>query len=200
VAARDQLGGSAARRIEDPRQVLLVQHLSGQDCVMAASPAVDVLVRSGTAHRLHEYIHDVAAPYGQEAAEATGTEPGRVFKTLVVAVADTLAVAVIPVTAELDLKAMAHALGVKKVAMAEPTVAERATGYVVGGISPLGQKRRLPTIVDRSASSWPTVFVSGGRRGLEIELGPADLVALTGASLALVARARKRRSDSADLR
>jgi len=164
---------------------------------MAASPAVDVLVRSGTAHRLHEYIHDVAAPYGQE---ATGTEPGRVFKTLVVAVADTLAVAVIPVTAELDLKAMAHALGVKKVAMAEPTVAERATGYVVGGISPLGQKRRLPTIVDRSASSWPTVFVSGGRRGLEIELGPADLVALTGASLALVARARKRRSDSADLR
>ena len=167
---------------------------------MAATPAVDLLVRSGVAHRLHEYTHDPAAPYGREAAEAIATEPDRVFKTLVTAVAGGLAVAVIPVTAELDLKAMAHALGVKKVTMAEPAAAERATGYVVGGISPFGQKRRLSTIVDESASRWPTVFVSGGRRGLELELAPADLVALTGASLAPIARAFKRRSRHADAR
>ena len=157
---------------------------------MAATPAVDVLVGSSTAHRLHEYIHDPAASYGREAAESIGTEPDRVFKTLVTAFAGSLAVAVIPVTAELDLKAMACALGVKKVTMAQPAEAERATGYVVGGISPLGQKRRLSTIVDESAAAWPTVFVSGGQRGLELELAPADLVTLTGASLAPVARAR----------
>jgi len=156
---------------------------------MAATPAVDVLVRSGTNYRLYEYTHDPAASsFGQEAAEALGTEPGRVFKTLISAIDGRLAVAVVPVTAELDLKAMAAALGVKKAAMAEPAAAARATGYVVGGISPLGQKRSLPTVVDESASGWPTVFVSGGRRGLEIELDPVDLVTLTGATLAPLAR------------
>ena len=159
---------------------------------MAATPAVEVLVRSGTAHSLHEYTHDPAAPYGQEAAEAVGADPDRVFKTLVTTFEGGLAVAVIPVSTELDLKSMAGALGVKKVTMAEPAMAERATGYVVGGISPLGQKRRLPTIVDESASLWPTVFVSGGRCGLEIELTPADLVDLTGASLLRIGCIRTR--------
>ena len=158
---------------------------------MAATPALDVLVRSGITHRVHEYTHDAATTaYGMEAAAALGAPPERVFKTLVGAVDTRLVVAVVPVTAELDLKAMAHALGVKKVTMAAPAAAERATGYVVGGISPLGQKRRLTTVVDQSASDWPTVFVSGGRRGLELEVAPADLVALTGATLALLARPR----------
>jgi Cys-tRNA(Pro)/Cys-tRNA(Cys) deacylase len=159
---------------------------------VVATPAVEVLVRSGTAHRLHEYTHDPSAPYGREAAEALGTEQARVLKTLVVEAAGGLAVAVIPVSGELDLKALAVALGIKKVTMADPAEAERATGYVVGGISPLGQKRRLPIVVDESASRWPTVFVSGGRRGLEVELAPADLVASTGARLAAVARAGRR--------
>ena len=159
---------------------------------MAATPAVEVLVRSGTAHSLHEYTHDPAAPFGREAAEALGANPDRVFKTLVTTFEGGLAVAVIPVSRELDLKSMAGALGLKKVAMAEPAVAERATGYVVGGISPLGQKRRLPTIVDESASHWPTVFVSGGRCGLEIEITPADLVDLTGASLLRIGCIRTR--------
>ncbi len=159
--------------------------------IVVATRALEVLAASGTAHQVHEYTHDPAAPYGLEAAQAVGAEPARVFKTLVVDRAGGLAVAVIPVSGELDLKAMAAALGAKKVAMADPAAAERATGYVVGGISPLGQKRRLATIVDESASLWPTVFVSGGRRGLEIELAPADLVSLTGGVLALVARARR---------
>jgi Cys-tRNA(Pro)/Cys-tRNA(Cys) deacylase len=157
---------------------------------MAATRALEVLVLSGTAHNVHEYAHDPAAPYGLEAAQALGTEPDRVFKTLVTSAADGLAVAVIPVSGELDLKAMAQALGAKKVTMAEPAAAERVTGYVIGGISPLGQKRHLLTIIDESAVLWPTVFVSGGHRGLEIELAPTDLIALTRARLAPVARAR----------
>ncbi|MGO9582230.1 MAG: Cys-tRNA(Pro) deacylase [Acidimicrobiales bacterium] len=161
---------------------------------MVATPALGVLARSGKAYRVHEYTHDPAASYGREAAEVLGTDPDRVFKTLIVEVATRLAVAVVPVSAELDLKEMAHALGTKKVAMAEPAAAERATGYVVGGISPLGQKRRLPTVVDESAPGWPTVFVSGGQRGLELELAPEDLVELTGASLAPIARPPTRRN------
>jgi Cys-tRNA(Pro)/Cys-tRNA(Cys) deacylase len=159
--------------------------------IVVATRALEVLAASGTAHQVHEYTHDPAAPYGLEAAQALGAEPARVLKTLVVDHAGGLAVAVIPASGELDLKAMAAVLGAKKVAMADPAAAERATGYVVGGISPLGQKRRLATIVDESASLWPTVFVSGGRRGLEIELAPEDLVSLTGGLLALVARARR---------
>lgn len=165
---------------------------------MAATRALEVLVLSGTAYHVHEYAHDPAAPYGLEAAQALGTEPDRVFKTLITSVASGLAVAVIPVSGELDLKAMAQALRAKRVTMAEPALAERATGYVIGGISPLGQKRRLSTIIDESAVLWPTVFVSGGHRGLEIELAPADLVALTGARLATVARARSGRFRSRD--
>ena len=150
---------------------------------VAATPALEVLIASGMTYRTHEYAHNPTASYGMEAAEALGTEPGRVFKTLVVEVPGGMAVGVIPVDSELDLKAIARALGVKRAAMAEPTAAERATGYVVGGISPLGQKRRLPVVVDESVSSWSTVFVSGGRRGLELELDPADLLLLAHASL-----------------
>ena len=157
---------------------------------MVATRALEVLFASGTAHQVHEYTHDPAAPYGLEAAESLGIEPGRVLKTLVVSAGSELAVAVIPVSGELNLKAMAQALGEKKVSMAPPAVAERASGYVIGGISPLGQKRPLVTIIDQSAVSWPTVFVSGGHRGLEIELAPADLVALTSARVARLARAR----------
>jgi len=164
---------------------------------MAATPALETLARTATAYRLHEYTHDPGAAYGPEAAQALGTEPGRVFKTLVVALVKGLAVGVIPVNTELDLKVMAHSLGVKKVTMEEPAAAERATGYVVGGISPLGQKRRLSTVVDESASNWPTVFVSGGHRGLELELDPADLVVLTEAILAPIARERIHRSSPA---
>jgi Cys-tRNA(Pro)/Cys-tRNA(Cys) deacylase len=159
--------------------------------IVVATRALEVLAASGAAHRVHEYTHDPAAPYGLEAAQALGADPARVLKTLIVGHAAGLAVAVIPVSGELDLKAMADALGAKKVALADRLAAERATGYVVGGISPLGQKRRLATIVDESVSLWPTVFVSGGRRGLEIELAPADLVALSGGLLASVARARR---------
>lgn len=162
-----------------------------------ATPALDVLVRSAKPYRQHVYAHDPGAPFGQEAAEALGVEPGRVFKTLVVTAGERRAVAVIPVSTELDLKAMARALEAKKVAMAEPLEAERSTGYVVGGISPLGQKRRLSTVVDESAVSWPTMFVSGGQRGLELELAPSDLVSLTGASLAPIARAPLRKSRQA---
>jgi Cys-tRNA(Pro)/Cys-tRNA(Cys) deacylase len=161
----------------------------GQYGVMAATPALDRVIASGKPYRTYEYTHDPGAAYGQEAAVALGTEPDRVLKTLVVAVPGGMAVAVIPVSTELDLKAMARALGVKKAEMAGAVAAERATGYVVGGISPLGQKRHLSVVVDESASRWPTVFVSGGRRGLELELDPADLVFLTNASMAQIVRA-----------
>ncbi|MGA3352370.1 MAG: Cys-tRNA(Pro) deacylase [Acidimicrobiales bacterium] len=158
-----------------------------------STPALDLVARSGKDYRLHEYNHDPAVAYGLEAARVLGVEAARVFKTLVVVHAGCFAVAVIPVSSDLDLKAMASALEVKKVAMAEPSDAERATGYVAGGISPIGQKRRLPIVVDESASCRPTVFVSGGQRGLELELSPADLEALTGASFAPVSRASMRR-------
>lgn len=157
----------------------------------AATPAVAMLLGAGVAHRVHQYTHDPAvASFGQEAAEAMGVEPGRVFKTLVASADGALVVAVVPVTAELDTKALAAVLGAKKVALADPAVAERTTGYVVGGISPLGQKRRVRTVIDATASRWESVFVSGGRRGLELELAPADLVRLTGAQLAPLGRAK----------
>ncbi|GAA3640126.1 Cys-tRNA(Pro) deacylase [Streptomyces chitinivorans] len=140
---------------------------------------------------LHSYEHDPAAPsYGEEAAEALGLDPGQVFKTLVADVDGALTVAVVPVSGSLDLKALAAAAGGKRAAMADPAAAERATGYVRGGISPLGQRRALPTVVDASAEGHATVCVSAGRRGLEIELAPADLVKLTGAVTAPIARSR----------
>lgn len=155
------------------------------------TPATVAATRAGVDFTLHSYEHDPAAPsYGEEAAEALGLDPEQVFKTLVADVDGTLTVAVVPVSGSLDLKALAAAAGGKRAAMADPAAAERATGYVRGGISPLGQRRALPTVVDASAEGRPTVCVSAGRRGLEIELAPADLVKLTGAVTAPIARSR----------
>ena len=155
----------------------------------AATPAIAVLVKAGVDHRTHQYDHDPAsASYGREAAEALGVEPERVFKTLVAAVAGRLVVGVVPVAATLDLKALAAALGAKRAEMADPAEAERSSGYVLGAISPLGQKRRLTTVIDQSVEKWETMYCSGGHRGFEIEVAPADLVRLTGARLAPIAR------------
>ena len=152
--------------------------------------ATALLTRQGIAHTVHTYAHDPrAASYGAEAAEALGVTPGRVFKTLVADVDGGLAVGVVPVAAQLDLKALAAAVGGKKAAMADVAAAERATGYVAGGISPVGQRRRLPVVIDASALEFPTVFCSGGRRGLEIELAPGDLVRAANATVAPIARA-----------
>jgi Cys-tRNA(Pro)/Cys-tRNA(Cys) deacylase len=154
------------------------------------TPAIQALTRAKIPFTVHEYAHDPAHPsYGVEAAEALGVTPDRVFKTLVTEVDGTLAVGVVPVTGSLNLKALAAAVGGKRAAMADPAAAERATGYVRGGISPLGQRRRLRTVIDESALAHPTVYVSAGRRGLEIELAPADLVALTSAAVAALSSA-----------
>jgi len=154
------------------------------------TPALRAAAQAGIEHRVHTYEHDpAAASYGLEAAGRLGVDPQRVFKTLVSTVDGVgLAVAVVPVASTLDLRSLARALGGKRAAMATAADAERATGYVVGGISPLGQRRRLPTVLDGSAGDFDTIFVSGGRRGLELELAPADLLALTGGRLAAVAR------------
>ncbi|HST65931.1 MAG TPA: Cys-tRNA(Pro) deacylase [Mycobacteriales bacterium] len=152
------------------------------------TPATALLVRQGVPHALHPYEHDArAGSYGLEAAQALGVPPGRLFKTLVVTVDGRLAVGVVPVAGSLDLKAVAAALGGKKAAMAEPAAAERATGYVTGGISPLGHRSRLPVVVDASAADWETVYVSAGRRGLQVSLAPADLVRVAGATVAPIA-------------
>lgn len=149
------------------------------------------LDRAGVAYIRHTYEHDPSSPnYGLEAAEVLGLAPERVFKTLLVDTGSGLAVGIVPVDGQLDLKAMASALGVKSVTMAEPLAAERSTGYVVGGISPVGQKRRLPTVLDLSAELFPTIFVSGGRRGFDIELAPADLMRVTSALSAPIGRSR----------
>ena len=151
-----------------------------------ATPATTRLDKAGVAYRVHAYTHDAGAAYGPEAAAAIGIEPARVFKTLVAEVDGALTVAIVPVAAKLDLKALAAAVGGKRAKMAEVSAAERATGYVAGGISPLGQRKRLTTVLDTSAEGFATVFCSAGRRGLEIELAPADLVRLTGAKVAPV--------------
>jgi len=153
------------------------------------TPATVALTRAGVAFTLHEYAHDPrATSYGSEAAEALGLDPDRVFKTLLAEVDGTLVVAVVPVAGWLDLKALARALGGRKAAMADPKDAERSTGYVVGGIAPVGQKRRLPTVVDESATAYDVVYVSAGRRGLDLGIAPADLVAVTRAITADVSR------------
>jgi len=154
------------------------------------TPAVNAARKAGIPFTLHEYRHDPrAGSYGLEAAEALGLDVARVFKTLVAAAEGKgLWVAVVPVAGLLDLKALAEAAGAKRAAMADPKAAERATGYVVGGISPLGQRQRLSTAVDASALQFDTIFVSAGRRGLEIELAPADLVRLCGATIAAIGR------------
>jgi Cys-tRNA(Pro)/Cys-tRNA(Cys) deacylase len=147
------------------------------------------LTAAGVAFSQHVYEHDPGArSFGLEAAEVLGLPPEQVFKTLVVDTGAGLAVAVVPVAGSLDLKALAAALGVKKVTMADPAVAQRSSGYVVGGISPVGQKRSLPTVVDESAELFDVVYVSGGRRGLDLGLSPTDLVRVTGAVVADVAR------------
>ena len=155
----------------------------------AATPATTALARAGVTFTVHRYQHDPAAPsYGLEAAHALGVPPERVFKTLLADVDGNLVVAVVPVIGSLDLKALAAASGGKRAGMAASAAAERATGYVVGGISPLGQRRRLATVVDQSATEFETVYVSAGRRGLDLELAPTDLIRLTGATTARIGR------------
>ena len=150
------------------------------------TPAIVAAERAGIAFTVHEYVHDPkAASYGLEAAEKLGVDPARVFKTLVADVDGTLTVAIVPVEAQLDLKALG-----KRVTMADPRLAERTTGYVAGGISPLGQRKKLPTVIDESAFECETIHVSGGRRGLEIEIAPADLLALTGGRVLRIAARR----------
>ena len=153
------------------------------------TPATVALTDAGVTFRTHSYRHDpAAASFGLEAAEALGIAPERVFKTLLVDTGNGLAIAVLPVDRQLDLKAVAAVLGVKRVTMADPRQAERASGYLVGGISPVGQRRALPTLIDESAVAHRTVFASGGRRGLDIELSPTDLIRVTAARTAAIAR------------
>jgi Cys-tRNA(Pro)/Cys-tRNA(Cys) deacylase len=167
----------------------------------AGTPATVALTRAGVPFTEHAYEHDADGTrslrrsrsdrpegYGLEAAEALGLAPETVYKTLLAEVDGALVVGIVPVTGQLDLKALATAVGGKKATMADPAVAERATGYVVGGISPLGQKRRLRTVLDASADDHPVVYVSGGRRGLDLGLAPADLARLTGATRAPISR------------
>ena len=153
------------------------------------TPATLVLDEAGVTWTGHPYEHDPhAESFGLEASDILGVEPERVFKTLLADVDGDLVVGVVPVTSLLDLKALAAAVGGKKAAMARPADAERRTGYVVGGISPLGQRRAHPTVLDETAELFDTIFVSGGRRGFEIELAPSDLIRLTVATVADIAR------------
>ena len=154
------------------------------------TPALDLLKKVRAEHRVHSYEHDPkAASYGLEAAEKLGLEPARVFKTLLASTEKgELLVAVVPVVGTLDLKALAHAAGAKKTEMADPAAAQRSTGYLLGGISPLGQKKRLRTFIDETATSFETIFVSAGRRGLEVELSAQVLAAHTSATFAAIGR------------
>ncbi len=145
------------------------------------------LERAGIPFTVHEYAHDPRhESYGREASQALGVSPDRVFKTLIAEVDGVLVAGVVPVEGQLDLRALAGSCGGKKAAMAQVTAAERATGYVAGGISPVGQRKRLPVVLDASAMNFATVFCSGGRRGLEIELAPADLVRAADAKVARI--------------
>ncbi|WP_077100099.1 YbaK/EbsC family protein [Mycobacterium terramassiliense] len=151
----------------------------------AATPGIAALVRAGVAHQVVKFSHDPRGPsFGLEAVHAlsgAGVAPDQIYKTLVIAVPDGLAVAVLPAPARLSLKAAAAALGVAKATMAQPAAAERATGYVVGAISPFGQRRSLPTVVDAGALAWERIHCSAGRRGWDVAVAPRDLVRLTGA-------------------
>ena len=148
------------------------------------TPAVRAVVTAGIAHELHSYRHDPeSTSFGEEAALALDVDPMRVYKTLIVDVGSRLACAVVAVAVKLDLRALAAVLGAKSAQLAE-----RATGYVIGGVSPIGQKRRLATVIDEASQVWPTIYVSAGRRGLELEVAPADLAALTGGSFAPIGR------------
>ena len=154
------------------------------------TPGVDAARAAGIVYEIAQYEHDPrSTAYGLEAAEALGVPPERMFKTLVTKLDDgRFAVGIVPVDRQLDLKALARALDARRAEMANPAEAQRATGYVVGGISPLGQKRQLPTALDQSALDHDTIYVSAGRRGLEIILAPTDLQRLTDATIAFLAR------------
>lgn len=153
------------------------------------TPATALLTQAGVTYTVHAYEHDPSAPsYGREAAEALGVEPERVFKTLVADVDGTLTVAVVPVAGSLDLKALATAVGGKRATMADPAAVTRTTGYVLGGVSPLGQRKKLPTVIDETALLYDTMLCSAGKRGVEIELAPSDLIALTEAITAEIGR------------
>src|SRR5215213_4196110 len=157
--------------------------------VRGATPATAALTAPSIPYAVHTYRHDPAATsYGLEAARALAVAPQRVFKTLLALVDDEPVVGVVSVSSRLDLKALAAAVGLKRAVMAAPAVAERVSGYVVGGISPLGQRKQHRTVVDSSAMGWPTVYVSGGKRGLEIELTPSELVTATAAITAPIGR------------
>ena len=153
-----------------------------------ATPATTALVEAGITFTLHPYEHhDANTDFGEEAARALDVDPTRIFKTLVADVGGKLVVAVIPVARQLDLKALGAAFETKKATLADPTHAARSTGYMVGGISPIGQRSSLPTVVDASADDFETIFVSAGRRGLQVELAPGDLLAVTQARSVSVA-------------
>jgi Cys-tRNA(Pro)/Cys-tRNA(Cys) deacylase len=153
------------------------------------TPATVALTRAGIDYQVRAYEHDPRTEsYGLEAAQALGADPARVFKTLLASLDGTLVVGIVPVSGQLDLKALARALDGSKAVMADVAAAERATGYVAGGISPVGQKRPHRTVLDTSALDHGTILVSGGRRGLDIELAPQDLVAITGAVTATIGR------------
>ena len=163
---------------------------SGPGRSAGATPATQALTAAGIGFTERVYEHDpAAASFGLEAAGALGVEPTRVLKTLLAEVDGRLVVGIVPVSGSLDLKALAAAVGGKRAVMADPALAERRTGYVVGGISPLGQRTTHPTVVDSSALDQETVLVSGGRRGLDLELAPGDLVAATSAVVAAIGRA-----------
>jgi Cys-tRNA(Pro)/Cys-tRNA(Cys) deacylase len=150
--------------------------------------AIALLKRSKVAHTVHSYAHDSrSSSFGVEAANALGVPPSSCFKTLIASVDGAMTVAVVPVSGSLDLKALAAAMGGKRAEMADPAAAERSSGYVRGGISPLGQRKKLPTVIDASASTLETMYVSAGRRGLEIEVAPADLARLAEATFAPIA-------------
>lgn len=152
------------------------------------TPATKLLTSAGVKFVEHEYEHDPkAASFGLEAAEKLGVDPSQVFKTLIASVDESFVVAIVPVSKQVSLKSLSRALGAKRASMADPVQAARLTGYVVGGISPLGQKRLLATVIDDSASGFETILVSGGRRGFDIELSPNDLANLLSAIFADIA-------------
>ena len=158
----------------------------------AGTPALDILTAAGVAFTVHEYDHTASDHFGDETVAALGVTGERVFKTLIASITMSgkpeLVVGIVPVSGQMDLKALAAAVGAKRADMADPAAAQRSSGYVVGGISPLGQRTRLRTVIDQSAMSYETVLVSGGRRGLQVELAPADLVRLTDGQVAEIGR------------
>ena len=157
--------------------------------ISASTPATALLTKLGIGFEVRSYAHDAAVTdFGQEAAAALGVPAERVFKTLLAEADGRLVVGIVPVSRLLDLKALAGAVGARRAVMADPALAERKTGYVVGGISPIGQRTKLPTVLDQSATAFDTMFVSGGRRGLDIELAPDELARVTGATFAPIAR------------